>query len=71
MSAVARSQIRPPDTAADARSTPVPVVAHEPFIVSPSVITTRVVPFVLTTPIQADDCRSIASPDRSPSAIAE
>ena len=41
-------------------------------MLSPSVITTRVAPFdVLTTPIQADDCRSIASPDLSPLAIAE
>ncbi len=44
MSAVDRNQIRPPDTFAPARSLPVPVVAHVLFMVSPSVITTRVVP---------------------------
>src|SRR3954468_9819502 len=72
MSAAARSQIRPPLTAAPACSAPVPVVV-QPLVdmVRPLVIDTRVAPLSLRIPIHADWSRSIASPARSPLAIEE
>src|SRR3982751_978616 len=72
MSALTLSQIRPPLTGAPACSVPVPVVV-QPLVdmVRPLVIDTRVVPLSLRMPIQADESRSRARPDRSPSAIVE
>ena len=67
MSAVARSQIRPPETVAPPTSVPVPVVPQLLSMVSPLTIDTRVAPPSRLTPIQAEESRSIASPARSPS----
>src|SRR5689334_22975432 len=64
MSALTRSQIRPPLMLAPAASLPVPVVAQLEFMVSPLVIDTRVTPLSLRTPIQAEESRSMASPAR-------
>src|SRR5829696_1413098 len=66
MSAVARNQIRPPETVAPAASLPSPVVFQLPSIVRPLTITTLVAPLSRLTPIQADESRSRASPARSP-----
>ncbi len=71
MSALTRSQIRPPEMFAPAASVPVPVVVQPLVMVSPLVIDTRVAPLSLRIPIHADWSRSIARPARSPLAIAE